>query len=127
MRLQELEDYINTNYLKLYEECRGFCREKDVGGIIRFEELRLYEGCDFCIVKTAIDHLNVPTLVISLKDGRAMELVKLSDYILEFSEESVQVFDIRNFLNELADYLEFGLLTNEEVMLIRRWLKESRV
>jgi len=127
MRLQELEDYINTNYLKLYEECRGFCREKDVGGIIRFEELRLYEGCDFCIVKTAIDHLNVPTLVISLKDGSAMELVKLSDYILEFSEESVQVFDIRNFLNELADYLEFGLLTNEEVMLIRRWLKESRV
>ena len=127
MRLQELEDYINTNYLKLYEECRGFCREKDVGGIIRFEELRLYEGCDFCIVKTAIDHLNVPTLVISLKDGRAMELVKLSDYILEFSEESVQVFDIHNFLNELTDYLEFGLLTNEEVMLIRRWLRENEV
>ena len=125
MKLQELEDYINTNYSKLYEECKGFCRE-EVGGTLRLEELRLYEGCEFCIIKTAIDHLNIPTLVIPLKDGRAMELVKLSDYILELSEETAQVFSTENFLEELTDYLDFGLLTDEEVSLISKWLGEER-
>ena len=126
MNLQELEDYINTNYLRLFEECRGFCREGEVRGTLRFEELRLYEGCEFCIIKTAIDHLSMPTLVIPLKDGRVMELIKLGDYIIELSEESVQVFSVEDFLEELTDYLEFGLLADDEISLISKWLGEGR-
>ena len=122
MKLQELEEYIHLHYTELYEECRGFCKESDAGGVIRLQELRLYEGCIYCIVRTAVDHLNVPTIIIPLKNGRTMELVRLSDYILEFSEEFVQVFDVENFMGELTDYLEFGLLSDDEISLIREWL-----
>ncbi|MCD6428849.1 MAG: hypothetical protein J7L12_04470 [Desulfurococcales archaeon] len=126
MKLQELENYINANYSKLYEECKGICREEEVVGTLRFEELRLYEGCEFCIIKTAVDHLNMPTLVMPLKDGRVMELVKLSDYILELSEGAAQVFSTEDFLEELTDYLDFGLLTDEEVSMISKWLGKEK-
>jgi len=127
MNLQELEDYINTNYTKLYEECKGFCREGEIGGTLRLEELRLYEGCEYCMIKTAIDHLNTPTLVIPLKDGRVMELAKLGSHILELSEESAQVHSTEDFLEELKDYLDFGMLTAEEATLISKWLSKEKV
>ena len=122
MKVQELENYINSNYLRLVEECRGFCVEGDVGRLLKLEELRLYEGCEYCLIKTAVDHLNMPALVIPLRDGRVIELIRLHDYILELSDGMAQLHSVDEFLEVLSDYLDFGLLSRDEVVLISEWL-----
>jgi len=122
MDIQELNNYINNNYLMLIEECRGLCTEEDVGRMINLEEFQLYEGCEYCVIRTAIDHLNAPTLVISLRDGRMMELIKLHEHVLEICDDTIQLHSINEFLELLLDYLSFGLLSEDEVVRISEWL-----
>jgi len=80
---------------------------------------QVYEGCEYCLIYTALDHLNLPTL--SLSSG--IEYVILDDAVIEVLENGVAIYSMNDFRERLRDLLEFGIITRDEVKDIEEWVK----
>jgi len=117
--LKDIETYILGNIDELTKECAHMCRANHVHTMLTLDVEHVYEGCEYCLIYTALDHLNLPTLSLSSD----IEYVILDDAIIEVLENGVVVYSKSNFEERLKDLLEFGIVTKDEVKSIEEWVK----
>jgi len=117
--LRDIETYILGNIDELTKECAHMCRANHVHIMLTLDVEQVYEGCEYCLIYTALDHLNLPTL--SLSSG--IEYVILDDAVIEVLENGVAIYSMSNFKERLKDLLEFGIVTKDEVKSIEEWVK----
>ncbi len=113
MRLEELEEYVIKNSEELLKECEGICRE---GFIPEFNLVSdfIYSDCDYCLLRSAVDRLNLPSVSLETSQGRRIEFIKLEDFILEVGEESAQVYPKDELEERISDLIDFGLINEED-------------
>ena len=117
--LKDVETYILGNIDELTKECTHMCRTNNVHIMLTLDVEQVYEGCEYCLIYTALDHLNLPTL--SLSSG--IEYVILDDAVIEVLENGVAIYSMNDFRERLRDLLEFGIITRDEVKDIEEWVK----
>jgi hypothetical protein len=127
LKIAELEEYLIGNMGELISSCIGVCRESEIPQTMRLIEGLVYSGCDYCILKTAIDKITLPTIELSYRDGRIAEFILLEEAIIELGEESAQVIDRTYFDERLSELKEFGLITEEDANFLKNWVRNSRV
>ncbi|OYT48782.1 MAG: hypothetical protein B6U85_01680 [Desulfurococcales archaeon ex4484_42] len=117
--LRDIETYILGNIDELTKECAHMCRANHIHTMLTLDVEEVYEGCEYCLIYTALDHLDLPTL--SLSSG--IEYVILDDAVIEVLENGVAIYSMNTFKERLRDLLEFGIVTKDEVKNIEEWVK----
>ncbi len=125
MRLEELEKYIMDKLGDLIEKCIDVCKESTPPSLQISDDV-VYEGCDMCLLSTALDELGLDTFSVTFRDGRFGEFVRLSDGVIEVTENSLQFFRPDYFPEYLKDLEEFGLIDGEAVEEVKRWINSKK-
>lgn len=121
LRVDEFENYLVDNLSSLVQECAEFCRGEDIPALRLSEDL-IYEGCDYCLIRAALEKVRVSTYSMMLRDGSFYELSRFDDSVLEILGDTAELIPIGIFEDHLNDLLSFGLLTDEDADLILQWL-----
>lgn len=119
--LKDLEAYILSNIDELTKECAHMCKIGDLHITLTLDVEEVYEGCEYCLIYVALDHLNLPTLSLSSD----IEYVILDDAVIEVLENGIATYSVSDFKERLNDLLEFGIITEDEVRSIEEWIKSK--
>ena len=104
MHKEDIEKFIIEHIDELLKECAHMCREGTYYPIELREGIS-YEGCDYCILASALDHINAPSITIKLRDGSSLEFVPLGDYVLEIGEGLATLISIKDLEERLISML----------------------
>jgi len=121
--MEVVEEFIKGNMDDLIKECAHLCKDvSDVYGTLTLQEGVVYEGCESCIISTALDHLNLPSITIRTLSGELIEFTKVNDYVFEVTNSSVTIHTVNSLKDYLSDLVEFGIIDDESLKIISRWL-----
>ncbi len=124
MKPEDIERYVLDNAERLLNSCGELCANATPA--LSLEEGRVYSGCDYCLLRTALDELSPPSLSVTLRNGEYCEFVYLEGYVLEVTEETAQLHGIEEFEEMLEDLEAFGIISAEDKNVIREWLRSLR-
>ncbi len=122
MGLNRIEEELLSKVAEISEACRDFCKAGLCEGVPGLREGILYEGYDYCLIKTYVDALKTPTFTLMTRDGKYVEYVVLSDYVVEVGDEFVQFIHVDNFQEYVRDLVEFNVVENEVADELVRWV-----
>ncbi|MCD6324129.1 MAG: hypothetical protein J7L55_03370 [Desulfurococcales archaeon] len=125
MKLEDLEEYIVEQAGELIDKCTGVCKES-VPPALRISEGIVYEGCDRCLIATAVDEVGLDTFSVTFRDGRFGEFIRLENAVIEITDDSAQVFSVSDFLEYLSDLMDFGLIGRNEFSDISAWVTRTK-
>ncbi|MEM2021894.1 MAG: hypothetical protein QXP80_06685 [Zestosphaera sp.] len=126
MGLERIEEELLSKIAEISEACRDFCKAGLCEGVPRLREGILYEGYDYCLLKTYIDALKTPTFTLITKDEKYVEYVVLSDYVVEVGDEFIQFIHVSNFQEYLKDLAEFNVVGSGVADELVRWVSGLR-
>jgi len=121
--MEVVERYIMENIDELMKECAHVCRE--VGTVyvaILLNEDVVYEGCESCLITTALDHLGMPSITLRTLNGELMEFTLVNDYVFESIGSSVTIYRRDSLTEHLRDLVDFGVIDEESMRNAIDWL-----
>jgi len=121
LRVDEFENYIMENLNALLEECVGLCGDSEPP-MLRLAEDIIYEGCDRCLIRAALDRVGVSTYSLTLRDGRFCELSRFDDGVIEVTDDTAELIPNEGISEYLDSLLSFGLISEEDAESILQWL-----
>lgn len=121
LRIDEFENYMMRNLDSLLKECVGLCEGSEPPTLSLTEDV-IYEGCDRCLIRVALDRVGVSTYSLTFRDGRFCELSLFDDGIIEVTEETAELIPTGRISEYLDNLLSFGLLSEEAAESILQWL-----
>ena len=125
MHKEDIEKFIIEHIDELLKECAHMCREGTYYPIELREGIS-YEGCDYCILASALDHINAPSITIKLRDGSSLEFVPLGDYVLEIGEGLATLISIKDLEERLNDLVSFNIIDEDSARDVLRWFERYR-
>ncbi|MEM0015303.1 MAG: hypothetical protein QXS42_05450 [Zestosphaera sp.] len=126
MRLEEVEGGILNEVRELLSSCKGFCRDEREEDVLRLREETLYEGCEYCIIRTYFDAIGLPTYSIQTSGGKYIEYTILEEHVAEVGEDFIQFIRIDNFSEHVDDLVEFGIISAETAEELVKWVLDRR-
>ncbi len=125
MRKEDVEKYIIEHIDELIKECAHVCKETTYY-TLELREGISYEGCDYCIIASALDHINAPSITVKLRDGGSIEFVPLGDYVLEIGEGLATLISVKDLEERLNDLVTFNIIDEESARDVLKWFEEHR-
>ncbi len=119
---EEFEEYVLKNLDELIANCSDVCDVERLKAIKIADGLK-YEGCELCVVKTALDKLSLPTYSITYEDGRFSEFVLIPPYVLDVRDQVLYVMNYESFKEYINDLLMFNAISVEVAEEIVKWFE----
>ena len=124
--MEVVEEFIKGNMDDLIKECAHLCKDvSDVYGTLTLQEGVVYEGCESCIISTALDHLSLPSITIRTLSDELIEFTRVNDYVFEVTSSSVTIHTVNSLRDYLSDLVDFGIIDNDSLEIINKWLAEE--
>ncbi|RLG80104.1 MAG: hypothetical protein DRO09_03520 [Thermoprotei archaeon] len=123
MCAEKLEEYVVKNLDDLLKECEGYCGLNDTVGLLRVDDGVVYEGCSYCIIRAAIDRMNLPSITVANPNGGLMEFVLVGDIVVELAESAAQVYSVSYLEERLNDLVLFNMVSDDEANIVMEWFK----
>lgn len=124
--MEEIEKNILNEMDELLSSCKELCKDERGVSVIKLKEEVLYEGCDYCLVKTYLDALGLPVYSIPTSEKKYVEYVVLEDYVAEVSEDFIQFIHVDNFPEHVESLVEFSVMSAELANELVKWVSECR-
>lgn len=127
MRLADVQKFIQERIGELIEKCISECRDAAPAAFYLQEGL-VYEGCDRCIIRTALDSINVGGISVNGIEG-FIEFIPLEDFVIVIGEETAEVVPYESLEEYIESLAEFGVIAGvspeELIKEIRRHMKRE--
>lgn len=129
MRLADIQKYIQSRIGELIEKCISECRDAAPTAFYLQEGL-IYDGCDRCLIRTALDSIDVGGITVNGIEG-FVEFIPLEDYVIVVGEETAEIVPYESLKEYVESMAEFGVIAEvspEELIneIYRHMKREGR-
>ncbi len=129
MRLSDLQKIVQERIGELMEKCISECRDAAPAAFYLQEGL-VYEGCDRCLIRTAVDSIEVGGVSVNGIEG-FIEFIPLEDFVIVIGEETAEVVPYEALKEYIESLAEFGVIAGvspeELINEIRKHMKREGV